>query len=744
MPGKLQSEKNSKAPKPGKSSGRFTEKPGVAAPYRNPRLPVDERVEDLLARMTIGEKTDQLMQTFVGESDNPNNVGSGSFRPTIGSVVGFWHGAGPQNNFQRMAVEQSRLGIPIMWGMDVIHGQHTIFPIPLAQACSFNPELTRMGCEVAALESAPAGVNWTFAPMVDICRDPRWGRVAEGFGEDPHVGSRFAAAAVKGFQGAKFVPGRNMASCLKHFCGYGFSEGGRDYSYSDISRQTLWETVLPPFHAGVNAGAMTLMSSFNDITGTPAVINRYTLTEVLRTRWGFKGFVVSDWNAVSQLARQGFSADPKAQTRAALAAGNDMEMVDTQYLCIPELVRDGRLAVKVVNEAVRRVLRVKFRIGLFEMPYASERPLEEYALLPEYLAKAEAAAAETLVLLKNAGGVLPLAGKFKTLALLGPAAANGGCMKGTGGGLGSEARMTTIEMGLREKLPAGCRLLHARGCDFEGADRSGFAEALAAARESDAIVICLGEPGDGSGEDQSRANIRLHGAQEDLLREAAALGKPLALVLCAGRPLDLFTAEPLAPAILNAWQPGIRGGAAIADVLLGNVNPSGRLAITFPRTAGHIPTFHAQRRRSREQGFYRDMGAEPLYPFGHGLSYTTFSYGNVTLGARKIRAGRALKAKVTVTNTGLRPGKETVLWYVSDPEAGITQPELRLIGFEKIELAPGEAKEVAIRIDAWRDLSYPDCDGRRILEPGRFLLRAGTGEPAEFVLEGAPRAGRPE
>ena len=735
MAKKLQSKKTAKARKPIKPAGWYTEKPDTGAPYRNSRLPVEKRVEDLLSRMTIEEKTAQIMQTFVGESDNPNNVGSSNFRPIVGSVLGFWHGARARNNFQRMAVEQTRLGIPIIFGMDVIHGQRTIFPIPLAQACSFNPELTRMGCEVAALESAPEGTNWTFAPMVDICRDPRWGRVAEGFGEDPHVGSRFAEAAVKGFQGAKFVPGRNMASCLKHFCGYGFSEGGKDYCYSDISRQTLWETVLPPFHAGVNAGAMTLMSSFNDISGTPAVVNRYTLTEVLRKRWGFDGFVVSDWNSVSQLARQGFSSDPGVQTLAALNAGNDMEMVDTQYLCIPQLVKDGRLSVKVVNEAVRRVLRVKFRIGLFEMPYASEAPLEEYTLLPEYLAKAEAAAAETFVLLKNAGGVLPLAGKFRTLALLGPAAADAGCMKGTWGGMGSAERMTTIEMGLREKLPASCRLVYARGCDFEGNDRSGFDGAMAAARESDAIVICLGEPGEGAGEDQSRANIRLHGVQEDMLREVAALGKPLALVLCAGRPLELFTAEPLAPAILHVWQPGSRGGAAIADVLLGNINPSGRLAITFPLTVGHIPSFYAQRPRSREQGFYRDMGVEPLYPFGHGLSYTTFSYGNVMLGARKISARRGLKAKVTVTNTGLRPGKETVFWYISDPEARITQPKQRLIGFEKIDLAPGEGKEVVLKIDAWRDLSYPDCDGRRILEPGRFLLRAGTGEPAEFVLE---------
>lgn len=718
-----------------KPAALYTEKPNSKALYRNARLPIEKRVEDLLSRMTIEEKTEQLLQTFIGESDNPNNMGDSKYRPTVGSILGFWHGAKARNTFQRVAVEQTRLGIPIIWGMDVIHGQRTIFPIPLAQACSFNPEATRIGCEVAACESAPEGTNWTFAPMVDICRDPRWGRVAEGFGEDPYVGSQFAAAAVKGFQGDKFVPGKNMAACLKHFCGYGYSEGGKDYCYSDFSRLTLWETILPPFHAGVKAGAMTLMSSFNDIAGTPAVVNHYTMTEVLRKKWKFDGFVVSDWGSITQLGRQGYSSDPKIQTLSALCAGNDMEMADTQYLTIPELVKEGRLGRKAVDEAVRRVLRIKFRIGLFEMPYASEAPLEEYTLLPEYLKKAEAAAAETLVLLKNEGGTLPLAGKFRTLALLGPVAANAGCMKGTWGGMGSEETMTTIEMGLREKLPADCRLLYAKGCDFEGDDRSGFDEALSAARESDAVVICLGEPGEGSGENQSLANIRLHGLQEELLRQVAALNKPLVLVLGSGRPLELHTTAPIAPAILHVWQPGIRGGAAIADVLLGNINPSGRLAITFPLTTGHIPTFYAQRQHSRDQGYYRDMGVAPLYPFGHGLSYTTFSCSQATLSAGKISVKRGLTAKVKVENTGSCSGKETIFWYITDPEAGITQPKMRLIGFEKIELAPGEGREVVLKIDAQRDLSYADYEGNRILEPGRFLLRAGTSELVEFILE---------
>lgn len=718
------------------ASSRFTGRPAPDSPYRDARLGIEKRVADLLARMTLAEKVDQLMQTFLGQSENPNNVGEGDFRPTIGSVLAYAQGAKARNAFQRLAVEESRLGIPILWGMDVIHGQRTIFPIPLAQACSFNPEVTRMGCEVAALESAPEGTDWTFAPMVDICRDPRWGRVAEGFGEDPHVGSRFAAAAVKGFQGESFVPGKNMAACLKHFCGYGYSEGGKDYCYSDLSRLTLWDTVLPPFQAGVEAGAMTLMSSFNDITGTPAVVNRYTMTEVLRERWGFDGFVVSDWMSITQLARGGYSADPKTQALAALSAGNDMEMVDTQFLTIPELVKEGRLKLAVVDEAVRRVLRIKFRVGLFEKPYASEAPIASFTRLPAYLEKAERAAAETLVLLKNEGGVLPLATPLRRLALVGPVAADASCMKGTWGGLGKEEEMTTIEAGLREKLPVGVELAVARGCDYESQDRSGFAQALACVRDADAVVLCLGECGDATGEDRSRANIRLHGVQEELLREVAALGKPLALVISSGRPLDLYTAAPLAPAILYIWQPGSRGGAAVADVLLGNVNPSARLAITFPLTTGHIPTFYAQRPHSRTQGEYKDLGLEPLFPFGHGLSYTTYAYSAVSLSAQRVKAKSRLAAKVTVTNTGPRAGKETVLWYLTDPEATITQPKKRLIAFAQVELAPGEAKTVTLAIDPRRDLAYVDAEGRRVLEPGRFLLRASEGEAAEFVLQG--------
>lgn len=703
-------------------------------PYKNAKLPIERRVKDLLARMTIEEKTDQLIQIPVGMDGNPNNQGVGKFRPTVGSVLAFWRGAVERNKLQRRAMEESRLGIPIIWGFDVIHGMWTNFPIPLAQACSFNPELARLANRVAAQEAVHDGVNWSFAPMVDLVLDPRWGRVAESFGESPYVSGVFAAASVRGFQGDKFDPHSSVVACLKHFVGYGFSEGGRDYSYSDISMRTLWEACLPSFKAGVDAGAMTLMSSFNDITGTPAVCNRYTLTEVLRKRWGFEGFVVSDWAGVEQLAAQGYSKDPQKQTIDSLSAGNDMDMADNVFTTIPALVKAGKLDIKVVDEAVRRVLRIKFRIGLFETPYCPERERTEVTLRPEYLQLARRCAEETLVLLKNRKNTLPLKKSVKSIALIGPVAKDRGCMRGMWAGIGGDAINLTIEEGLAAELPQGCAINYAAGCDFESDSRKGFAKAVAAAKKSEAIVLCMGEPMKGTGEDESRANICLHGAQEALIAEMAKLGKPLILLLSTGRPLDLHRVEPLVDAVLYVWQPGCQGALAIADVLTGKVNPSGRLAITFPRTAGHIPTYHWEHNRARNTGNYKDMPTEPLYPFGYGLSYTNYAYSDLSLSTKKLGAKQKLTAKVKVRNTGKRAGMETIFWYISDVEASLTQPGKRLIGFEKIGLAAGEEKTVTLTIEPLRDLSYPDSDGKRILEPGKFVLTCGTALQAEFVL----------
>lgn len=706
--------------------------------YRNPKSGTEKRVRDLLKRMTLEEKADQLMQIPIWDDYNPNNKGMGAFRPTIGSILNFNKGPRERNAYQRQAVEETRLGIPIIWGSDIIHGLWTVFPIPLAQAASFAPEIARQCCAVAARESAALGLNWTFAPMVDVCRDARWGRIAEGYGEDPLVAGIFGAASVRGFQGrGRFDPRVNIAACLKHFAGYGFGEGGRDYCYSDISRLTLWETVLPPFQAGVEAGAFTLMSSFNDITGTPAVCNRYTLTKVLRKMWGFEGFVVSDWAAIRQLEKQGCTADPEKQTTLSLTAGNDMDMTDEIFQNIPALVRAKKLPKKVVDEAVRRVLRVKFHLGLFEQPYAAEPAVEVREPGTDDLVLAERAAAESFVLLKNEQSALPLKKGLSNLALLGPTVADKWCMKGMWGGPGPVEPMTTIEAGMREKLPAGCRLLCAPACDFEGDDRAGWDAALAKAKEADAVVLCLGEPYNGTGEDRSRANIRLHGLQEDLVRAVAALGKPVTLVISAGRPLDLSAVEPLVAAILYIWQPGMRGGAAVADVLLGNINPSGKLPLSFPRTAGMIPTHYNRRPHSRNEGFYTDLGKElstPLWPFGFGLSYTRFEYSPVILSRKKLKADATLTAKVRVRNTGTRSGRETVFWYVRDPEASISQPLQRLIGFEKFELAPGGEKVVCFKVHPQNDLAFVNEDGVRILEPGRFLLWAGNVTPVEFRL----------
>lgn len=702
--------------------------------YKNAALPIKERVEDLLSRMTIEEKADQLMQLPIGRDVNPNNIGEGKFRPTIGSLLNSRNGAGVHNAFQKAAIEETRLGIPIIFGQDIIHGCVTIYPHSLGQACSFRPALVRECARHAARESVAMGYRWTFSPMIDVCRDPRWGRVVEGYGEDPYVNGCFGAAAVAGYQGEDLSAPDAIAACLKHFAGYGWSEGGRDYVYTDISMRTLWESILPAYRAGVEAGAATIMSGFNDITGTPAVANRYLLTEVLRERWGFDGFVVSDWNAVSQLADQGMTSDPAMQTRFCLEAGNDMDMVDQVYRNIPELVASGMLARPVVDEAVRRVLRIKFRLGLFENPYFDESAAKTAFLRPEAKAAAERLAVETLVLLKNETHHLPLAAS--RIALVGPTADDPGCILGGWEGCGRLDDVVTIRAGLEARAEG--ELIYAHGCDFEGDDESGFAEAVQAASRVDVVVLCLGERQHWTGENQSRTAIELPAIQERLLDALKATGKPIVLVLAHGRPLGLHTIGPKADSILSVWQPGTMGGYAVADVLLGKANPSGRLAITFPRTTGHIPNYCGMRpyaRRGPRQGRYRNIDSSPIYEFGYGLSYTSFAYGPIRLSAERIGGDDPLKASVEVTNCGGRAGAETVFWYVCDPEASITQPVRRLIHFEKIDLASGETRTVSLEIDPWRHLAYPDDHGEMVLEQGRFVIEASRRCETEFLLE---------
>jgi beta-glucosidase len=714
---------------------------GTPALYRDAAQPVEARIADLLARLTLEEKCDQLHQCGIGDT-TPNNLAErqDEFRPTYGSFIlnGAQADLALRNALQRRCVEESRLGIPAVFGCDVIHGYRTIFPIPLAQACAFAPDLVRGACASAAEMARAQGVDWTFAPMVDHCVDPRWGRVAETFGESPQVASALAAASVQGYQGDELGAPHSIAACLKHYVGYGASEGGRDYSATFVAPQQLWDNHLPPFAAGVRAGALSVMSAFNDLNGVPTSANRETLTEILRGRWGFDGVVVSDWNSVLQLLRQGFAADEADAARLALTAGVDLNMADGLYRRhLPQLVRAGAVPEEVVNEAVRRVLRLKFRLGLFERPFVTPTALTSSPPLPAQLAASEEFARRCIVLLKNEAAVLPLA-EAPSIALIGPLAEERAALLGAWAQQGRGDEAVSIAEGLRARLAAGARLRVARGCAIEGGDRAGFDEAVALARAADVAVLCLGEQCSMSGENASRSTLRLPGLQEELALAVAAAARRTVLVLVSGRPVELHAIEPRVAAIVAAWQLGNRAGPAIADVLLGRTNPSGRLAITWPRTTGQIPVYHHERPRARRspEGEYQDIPTTPLYEFGHGLSYTRWDYSPIRLSADELRADGRLSAEITVTNSGSRPGRATVLWFLRDPVASVTRPLRELKHFESAELAPGESRVFRWEIEPERDLSFSNAMGHRLLEPGEFEIFAGPSRSGFRLVRG--------
>ena len=710
--------------------------------YKNSAAPIEERVADLVGRMTLEEKILQLNQHWYGENLNPNNHGetNDTITPEIGSLI--FLSDEPKlmlfrNEIQRLAMEKTRLGIPILFGFDVIHGMRTIYPIPLAQACAWNPALISETAGMAARETRLTGINWIFSPMVDVAHDPRWGRVAEGFGEDPYAAGVFCAATVKGYQGDSLSNSNSVAACLKHFVGYGMSEGGRDYHASDISAQSLWETYLPPFEAGVKAGAATVMSAFNDISGVPATANHYLLTEVLKQRWRHDGFVVSDWNAIEQLTTQGVAKDQKEAARKAFLAGVEMDMVDRAYLDnLKELVDEGKVGMDLINESVARVLRVKFRLGLFDRPYTPIVAESKRELLPADEALAAKLAEESMVLLKNEKSILPLSAKLKTLAIVGPMADDQTNLLGSWSGNGKEQDVETIFAGLTREFGSRLKLTYVRGCDFDGNDESGFAEAVAIARQADEVLVCLGEKKSWSGENASRSTIALPAIQEKLVARLKQTGKPVILVLSNGRPLELQRLEPMADAIVEIWQPGIAGGTPLAGIISGRVNPSGRLAITFPLTSGQIPTYYNMRVSARPwSGGYQDIPTEPLYWFGHGLSYTTFKYGQATLSANKLTCDQKLTVQVPVKNTGRMKGMETVFWYISDPVCSISRPVKELKYFQKKGINPGETVVFNFEIDPMRDLSYPDANGNRLLEPGEFNVQVGDQKLSFELME---------
>jgi beta-glucosidase len=701
------------------------------AVYKDKTAPVESRIKDLLGKMNVEEKILQLNQYTFGLNNNPNNISKEAIGlPSgIGSLIYFSSDPILRNRLQKKAMDSSRLGIPILFGFDVIHGFRTIYPISLAQACSWNPDLVTQNCAEAAKEAKLSGVDWTFSPMIDVARDARWGRVAEGYGEDVYTNSVFCVATVKGYQGEKLSNPYSIAACLKHYVAYGLSEGGRDYRSTDVSPQSLWETYMPPYEAGVKAGAATLMSAFNDINGVPATANPYILTDVLKKQWKHDGFVVADWNAVEQLINQGVAKDRKEAGLKAFMAGVEMDMRDNIYFeNFKALIDEKKIPLSKIDDAVARILRIKFRLGLFDQPYTTVIDEKQRYLQAESKALAVKLAEESMVLLKNKAAVLPISATTKKIALVGPMAKDKAHIMGAWSFNGKEADSESIFEGIEKEFKGKAEIAYAKGSDFDGTDEKGFEEALKVANESDIIVVCLGEKKTWSGENASRSTIALPQIQEKLVQALKKTGKPIVLVLASGRPLELVRLEPLADAILEMWQPGTVGGTPLAGILSGRVNPSAKLAITFPLTTGQIPTYYNMRPSARlpKDGFYQDISTDPLYWFGHGLSYTTFEYSPAKVSATSFKANQSISVEVTVKNTGKIKGKETVLWYISDPVAAISRPMKELKFFEKKEINTGKSTTYKFTIDPMRDLSFPDGTGKRLLEEGTFYIHVGN------------------
>jgi beta-glucosidase len=695
--------------------------------YKDASKDIELRVADLLSRMSLDEKIMQLNQGVLGLNNNDNNIESASRSsdPLSGSFIYFGFNPELRNKVQKRAIEETRLGIPILFGYDIIHGFRTIYPISLAQACSWNPQLVTNACNVAASEGKLAGINWTFSPMIDIARDPRWGRISEGYGEDPYTNAIFGVASVKGYQGKSLSDTNSIAACLKHYVGYGASEGGRDYVYTEISQQTLWDTYLVPYKACVEAGAATLMSGFNDISGIPASANYLTLTKILKEQWHHQGFVVSDWDAVKQLINQRYAKDDKEACFKAFTAGVEMDMVDQLYKNnLKTLIDEGKVNKAQIDDAVSRILRVKFKLGLFEKPYTPEVSDNKRFLQPASIETASQLAEQSMVLLKNKDSILPIKPNITKIAVIGPLAKSQEHILGSWSAFGKAEDATSVFDGLNKQINNKTELLYAPGCNFDGDDQSGFAEAQSIAAQADLIVLCLGEKRNWSGENGSRASIALPAIQEKLATEIKKTGKPILLILSNGRPLELTRLEPLADAIVEMWQPGITGGTAVAKIITGKVNPSGKLAVTFPLSSTQIPIYYCRRNSARtgNQGLYQDISSDPFYPFGYGLTYTKFSYGPIKVSSQKISKTQTVVAEIKVTNTGQMDGYETVHWFVSDLYASVTRPIKELKYFEKKMIKKGESVVFKFEINPMRDLSFPDATGKILLENGEFNL----------------------
>lgn len=703
------------------------------------RKTIEQRVDSVMKLMTLTEKIGQLNQYSGREVTGPasdrknyllNDIKSGM----VGSMLNV-KGVKDTKEIQAIAL-QSRLKIPLLFSLDVIHGYKTVFPIPLAESASWDLSIIRRSAEVAAEESAASGIHWTFAPMVDIARDPRWGRVMEGAGEDPYLGSQIAKARVLGFQGEKLGALDRIMACAKHFAAYGASMAGRDYNPVDLSKQQLHEIYLPPFKAAADAGVATFMNSFNTLNGIPATGNAYLQRDILKGSWNYKGFVVSDWGSIGEMIPWGFAKNLNEASEKAIVAGSDMDMESEAYKKeLEKLVKSGKVAEKYIDDAVKRILYKKFELGLFDNPYRFSDEKREQKVMndPKYKAVALAAAQKSIVLLKNNNNTLPLSKSIKNLALIGPLVNAKRDQAGNWTVYIDTANIVSVHEGVQQKIKSA-KLTYAQGTTVKDTLTNGFAEAVNTAKNADAVVMVLGETWDFSGEAKSRSDISLPGKQEELFKAVKATGKPVIVVLMAGRPLVFNTVAAQADAVVYAWLLGDQGGNAIADVLFGDYNPSGKLPISFPRNVGQIPIFYNHYNTGRPvtksgdiryKSAYIDVSNDPQFAFGHGLSYTTFSYSNLKLSSTTINQKESVKVSFTLTNTGKVEGEEVAQLYIQDTFASVVRPVKELRDFAKVKLKPGESKEISFELSPEKLAFYQEEKGW-ITEPGEFKVMVGA------------------
>jgi beta-glucosidase len=713
----------------------------------------DGFIDSVMSLMTTQEKIGQLVQYSGGWDTGPtggkiNAALADSVKAgRVGSLLNVV-GSNATRTLQKVAVEQSRLKIPLLFGLDVIHGFKTTFPIPLASASSWNPSAAERAERVAAQEAASAGIHWTFAPMVDIARDPRWGRIAEGSGEDPYLGSLMAAARVRGFQGTSLTDKTAIMACAKHYAAYGGAEGGRDYNTVDISERTLRDVYLPPFHSAVKAGVGTLMASFNEIGGVPSSGNRNLLTEILRDEWKFDGFVVSDWGSIREMIPHGYAASLAMAGERAINAGLDMDMESNAYRDqLAMLLKAGAVSGKTLDESVRRILRMKYRLGLFADPYRGSTPEREQATLlsAANLMTAREVARESIVLLKNDKSVLPLDKNVKSIAVIGPLGNNRADLLGPWAGPADSNTVVTLLAGLKAAVPEAT-ITFTQGTGIVGEETSGIESAVNAAKSADVVILAVGESESMSGEASCRSFIGLPGRQLDLVKAVVATGKPVVLVLMNGRPLAIQWEASHVPAILEAWFLGSQTGNAIADVLFGDASPSGRLPVSFPRVTGQVPIYYNHKNTGRPTddiehytSRYLDLPSSPLFPFGFGLTYTTFAYENLQIERATLGMNDSLRVTVRLKNTGTRAGDEVVQLYIHNDVASVTRPVKELKAFRKVHVEKGETVSVALSV-AVEDLAFTGLDMKTKVEPGSFKVFVGPnssqGLQGSFIIAG--------